>query len=179
MQVCAGLEFHHRKPTGIIHRQQVQNAALAAGESRHLSVNGVAAEGGVERLDFGASLRFQPCLGILAVKGMVPVCARMARALEFLGEAHDFPGMMLAGGAPRAQAKEELASVEFGELDAAHAQTGAPVMFGNTLHTWDVGDLPPGFRDVGRGTAAGLQTRVEIAVIARSPPAAGCLRVCR
>ena len=109
MQVFARLQFHHREPAGIVHRQQVQNAALAAGESGNLSVNGVAAEGGIERLDFGASLRFQPCLGILAVKWMVPVCARMARALEFLGEADDFPGVMLAGGAPRAQAKEEVA----------------------------------------------------------------------
>ena len=40
-------------------------------------------------------------------------------------------------------------------------------MFGNALHTWDVGDLPPGFGDVGGWTAAGLQAGIEIAVIAR------------
>ena len=38
-------------------------------------------------------------------------------------------------------------------------------MFGNALHAGQGGDLLPGFGDVGRGTAAGVQARIQIAVI--------------
>ena len=80
MQIGAGLQFDHGEPAGVINRQQVQNAALAAGEGGHLSVDGVAAESGIEGFDFGAGLRFQPCLGILAVEGVVRVSAPACRA---------------------------------------------------------------------------------------------------
>src|SRR4051794_9639645 len=74
--------------------------------------------------------------------------------------------MVLTGGAARGQSEEEVGAGEFGEFDAAHTQAGAPVIFGNTLHAGQRGDVPPGFRNVGGGTAAGFEARIEIAVIA-------------
>ena len=75
--------------------------------------------------------------------------------------------MMVAGGAARAQAEEEVAAGEFGELDAAHAQAGASIVFGNALDAGEGGDLLPGFGDVWRGAAAGFEAGIEIAVVAR------------
>jgi hypothetical protein len=119
-----------------------------------------------EGFDFGAGLRFQPRLGILAVERVSGLGAGPSRAIEFLGEAGDFRGMMLAGGAACAQAKEEVAAGEFGELDAAHAQAGASIVFGNPLHAGECGDLTPRVGDVGRWTAAGFEAGIEIAVVA-------------
>src|SRR5450756_2637372 len=66
-----------------------------------------------------------------------------------------------------AESEEEVASGEFGELDAAHAQAGASIVFGNALHAGEGGDLLPGFGDVGLGAAAGFEAGIEIAVIVR------------
>ena len=151
----------------MIHRQQIEDAALAAGKSGHLPVDGVAAQGGVEGFDFGARLRFQPRLGILAVERVRGIGAGRAGAIELLGEARDFRRMMVAGGAARAESEEQVAAGELGEFDAAHAQAGASIVLGNALHAGEGGDLLPGFGDVGRGTAAGFEARIQIAVIAR------------
>ena len=131
----------------MVHRQQIQNAALAAGKSGHLPVDGVAAQRGVQGFDLGARLRFQPRLGILAVERMIAV-RRLGRAgaVEFFHQALDFRRVMVAGGAPLAQPEEQVAAGEFGEFDAAHAQAGASIVSGDALHAGQRGDLLPAVR---------------------------------
>src|SRR6476646_7254886 len=97
---------------------------------------------------------------------MQRVAAGLPRAIDCLAQARDFRRMMLAGRAARAQAEEQVAAGEFGELDAAHAQAGASIVFGNTLHAGEGGDLLPRFGDVWRGMAAGFKGGIEIAVVA-------------
>ena len=90
MQIGARLQFHDREAAGVIHRQQVEYAAFAGGKGGHLSVDWLAAQGGIESFDFGARLRFQPRLGVLAVERVQGIGAGLPRAIELFGEARDF-----------------------------------------------------------------------------------------
>src|ERR1022692_4829948 len=65
-----------------------------------------------------------------------------------------------------AESEEEVGSRELGDLDAAHAEAGASIVFGDALHAGEGGDLLPGFGEVGGGAAAGFEAGIEIAVIA-------------
>src|SRR5260370_36970395 len=103
--------------------------------------------------DFGARLRFQPRLGILAVERVRGIGAGRTGTVELFGEACDFRRMMIAGRAARAESEEQVAPGEFGELDAAYTQAGASIVFGNALHAGEGGDLLPGFGAVGRRLA--------------------------
>src|SRR5260370_17370622 len=92
--------------------------------------------------------------------------AGLPRWIELFGEARNFGRMMAASGAACAKAEQEVAAGECGELDAAHGQAGASVVFGNALHAGEGGDLLPGFRDVWRWAATGFEAGIEIAVVA-------------
>src|ERR1700722_5774538 len=113
----------------MIDGEQIENAALAAGEGRHLPVDGLSAQGGVERFDVGSRLRFQPRLGVLAVERMAAVFGlRGTGTVQLFHQALDFRDMMRTRRAALAHAEEELGAGEFGELDAAYAETGAAIV---------------------------------------------------
>ena len=90
-----------------------------------------------------------------------------AGAVEFFHQALDFGGVMLARRTPFSQPEQQIAAAEFGELDAANAQAHAPIVFDHALHAGERSDALPRFRLVGRGAAARLQARVQIAMVAR------------
>jgi hypothetical protein len=103
----------------VIHGEQVENAPFAGGKSGHLSVDWLAAQGGIESFDFGTRLRLQPRLGVLAVERVQGIGSRLSRAIELFGEARDFRCVMLAGGAARTDSEEEVAAIEFGSMPHA------------------------------------------------------------
>ena len=44
LQIGGGFELDDSEAAGMVHREQIENAALATGEGRHLAVDGIAAE---------------------------------------------------------------------------------------------------------------------------------------
>src|ERR1019366_9848433 len=97
-------------------------------KSRYLSVDGVAAEGGIEGFDLGARLRFQPRLGILPVERVRGIGAGLPRTVELPGEPRNFRRVLRACRPAFAESEEKVALAEFRELDAAHPQAGASMV---------------------------------------------------
>ena len=64
VNVLIHLEFDHRQSPVTVHRQQVDDATVAAGELRHLSVNRLRQQRGVQRFDIRADPCFEPCFGM-------------------------------------------------------------------------------------------------------------------
>jgi hypothetical protein len=115
----------------MVDRQQIENAALAAGEGGHLPVDRyrIAAQRGVASFDLRARLRFEPGLEILPVKRMIALGGLGApHAVQFFDEALDLGDMVLPSRAPFAHSEEQLAAGDFREFDTADPPTGAAIV---------------------------------------------------
>jgi hypothetical protein len=98
---------------------------------------------------------------------VVAVSVVGARAVELGYQALDLRHVALVRGDPFGHAKAQFAILDFGEFDAAHAQADAPVVPLDPLDARERGDPAPGFRPIGSGPAAGVQTGVQIAAVGR------------
>ena len=66
MQVFVGLEFDNRQPSVAVEREQVEHAAVADGERRHLRIQQVAAQPGQQLGNARAQPRLKPALRLQA-----------------------------------------------------------------------------------------------------------------
>ena len=172
MDIGRSFEFDDGEAAGVIDRQQIENAALAAGEGGDLPVDGIALKGCIDHVEMGAGLRFEPGFGELAVEGMLAAFGiGRAGAVELFNQAHDLGDVALARRVALAggmvEAEMEIAAFEHGELDAAHAQAHAAVVARDGFDGGQRGDAPPRVLAIWIGAAAGFEAGIEVATILR------------
>ena len=168
MQIRRRFQFHHHQSARVIHRQQIQNAAIAAGERRHLPIHRLRPQRRVQNLQMRAGLRFQPRFRVLAIERMVAV-RRLGRprTLELRRHAFHLLDIPRTSRMALAQSESQILSIEFGELDAAHAQARATAALQHLFDAGQRGQALPARTRIRRRAAKRFEMRIQIPVIVR------------
>src|SRR4051794_23508254 len=89
------------------------------------------------------------------------------RTLEFDGQALDLGRVMGQGGAALIDAEAQLAPRDLAELDTVDTQADATVVPRDALDSRQRGDRAPTVRQVGLWASAGVESGIEVTVVAR------------
>src|SRR6266446_515405 len=120
MEVGEGLQLDNGQPARVLHRHQIDDAALASGKRRQLPVNRRPHERRIHRFDSAAHLRFEPRFRVAQIQFRLPARSYRAQGSQFAGETLNFGELLLTNRIETAESKNDTAFRDARKLQSTH-----------------------------------------------------------